>query len=102
MDQLPVPVPPEQGDGTACRHENTYVTSRSFGQTLNGPYASLSFMWWIGKCIAYSFRKTVASAETAFALTTSWPVCVWLSQPQYVSVMSRRPENGTGHLEYQW
>ena len=54
IDQLPVPVPPVHGDGTACLHENEYVTSPSAGCTLPGPYSSSIAMWWIGKRIAYN------------------------------------------------
>ena len=49
-DQLPVPAPPVQGDGTACRQAKEPLTSPSFGCEATGPYMSATCRWRIGKC----------------------------------------------------
>src|SRR5205823_5999326 len=48
IDQLPLALPPTQGEGTACRHSNEPLGSA--GWPLLGPYTSAIVMWWIGKC----------------------------------------------------
>jgi hypothetical protein len=52
-------------------------TSRSFGHTLTGPYASESFMRWIGKRIAYSFRKTLEPRCASVAVYDAFHSVGW-------------------------
>src|SRR5262249_40808224 len=99
IDQCPVPLPPEHGDGTAWRHSNDAVTSPSFGCTLLGPYPSSSAMWWMWKRSSYRRLKTFASCGATRAWTTSRPRCTCSSKPQYETVSRRRPESETGQPE---